>query len=31
VIDIVRLQDGKYIEHWGLNTLQNVIAELQKA
>ena len=30
VIDIVRLRDGKYFEHWGLNTLQTVIAELKK-
>ena len=30
VIDIVRLRDGKYVEHWGLNTLQTVIAELKK-
>jgi predicted SnoaL-like aldol condensation-catalyzing enzyme len=29
VIDIVRLENGKYVEHWGLNTLQNVIAELK--
>ena len=29
VIDIVRIKDGKYIEHWGLNTLQAVIAELK--
>ena len=29
VIDIVRLANGKYMEHWGLNTLQNVIAELK--
>lgn len=30
VIDIVRLHNGKYVEHWGLNTLQSVIAELQQ-
>ena len=30
VIDIVRLRDGKCFEHWGLNTLQTVIAELKK-
>lgn len=29
VIDIVRLQDGKYIEHWGINTLATVLAELK--
>jgi predicted ester cyclase len=31
VIDIVRVQDGKYAEHWGLNTLSNVLAALAKA
>jgi len=30
VIDIVRLKDGRYLEHWGINTLQSVIAELKK-
>ena len=30
VIDIVRLKDGKYLEHWGINTLQTVISELKK-
>ncbi|MEJ1239675.1 ester cyclase [Chryseolinea sp. T2] len=30
VIDIVRVKDGKYIEHWGINTLQTVLAELRK-
>lgn len=30
VIDIVRLKDGKYVEHWGINTLQSVIMELKK-
>ncbi|MCW7504695.1 ester cyclase [Leptospira paudalimensis] len=29
VIDIVRLQDGKYIEHWGINTLQTLLSELK--
>lgn len=29
VIDIVRVQDGKYMEHWGLNTLQTLMAELK--
>ena len=29
VIDIVRLRNGKYLEHWGLNTLQTVLAELR--
>ncbi len=31
VIDIVRVQDGKYAEHWGVNTLSNVLAALSKA
>lgn len=30
VIDIVRLKDGKYIEHWGINNLQAVMMELKK-
>jgi len=30
VIDIVRLKNGKYIEHWGINTLQTVLSELKK-
>jgi predicted ester cyclase len=30
VIDIVRIKDGKYIEHWGINTLQAVLSELKK-
>ena len=29
VIDIVRLKDGRYIEHWGINTMSSVIAALQ--
>jgi predicted ester cyclase len=29
VIDIVRLRDGKYVEHWGVNTLANVLAQLR--
>ena len=28
VIDIVRIEGGRYAEHWGLNTLSNVIATL---
>ena len=31
VIDIVTVRDGKYFEHWGINTLQNVVAELKAA
>jgi predicted ester cyclase len=30
VIDIVRIVDGQYIEHWGVNTLAAVVARLQK-
>ena len=30
VIDIVRIKDEKYIEHWGINTLQTVLSELKK-
>ena len=30
VIDMVRVQDGRYAEHWGLNTLSNVLAKLSK-
>jgi predicted ester cyclase len=29
VIDIVRVRDGKYYEHWGVNTLASVIADLK--
>jgi predicted ester cyclase len=29
VIDIVRLRDGQYVEHWGINTLQTVIMQLR--
>jgi predicted ester cyclase len=29
VIDIVRVRDGQYIEHWGINTLSAVIAQLR--
>jgi len=28
VIDIVRLRDCQYVEHWGINTLRNVLAHL---
>lgn len=28
VIDIVRIKDGKYFEHWGINTLPSVLAQL---
>uniref|UniRef100_UPI0004891336 ester cyclase n=1 Tax=Burkholderia sp. WSM2232 TaxID=944436 RepID=UPI0004891336 len=30
VIDIVRVRDGQYVEHWGLNTLAAVIARLRE-
>jgi len=30
VIDIVKIQDGKYAAHWGINNLQAVLAELKK-
>ncbi|MBM7327917.1 ester cyclase [Agrobacterium sp. S2] len=30
VIDIVRIEGGRYAEHWGLNTLSNVIAPLTR-
>lgn len=29
VIDIVRLKNGQYVEHWGINTLPSVLAELR--
>lgn len=29
VIDIVRIRDGKYVEHWGLNNLASVLAGLE--
>ena len=28
VIDMVRLRDGQYVEHWGINTLPIVLAQL---
>lgn len=30
VIDVVRLRNGKYIEHWGINTLPTVLQQLAK-
>jgi predicted ester cyclase len=30
VIDIVRVEDGRYVEHWGVNTLPAVLADLQR-
>jgi steroid delta-isomerase-like uncharacterized protein len=29
VIDIVRLRDGQYVEHWGINTLAGLLAQLR--
>jgi len=29
VIDIVRLRDGQYLEHWGINSLASVLAALR--
>lgn len=29
VIDIVRVEDGRYAEHWGINTLATVLASLR--
>jgi predicted ester cyclase len=29
VIDIVRIADGRYVEHWGVNTLASVVAALR--
>lgn len=29
VIDIVRIVDGRYVEHWGVNTLAAVLAQLR--
>ena len=31
VIDIVRVRDGKYLEHWGVNTFPVVLAELTRS
>nr|WP_277926055.1 ester cyclase [Sphingomonas sp. JXJ CY 53] len=28
VIDIVRVEGGRYVEHWGTNTLPSVLAQL---
>lgn len=28
VIDIVRVRDGRYVEHWGINNLASALAEL---
>lgn len=31
VVDIVRLEDGRYVEHWGYSTLADVLAGLAGA
>lgn len=31
VIDIVRVKDGRYVEHWGLTTLPELLATLAQA
>jgi predicted ester cyclase len=31
VIDLVRVRDGRYVEHWGVTTLATVLAELRAA
>jgi predicted ester cyclase len=31
VIDIVRVRDGRYIEHWGITTLPELLATLAQA
>jgi predicted ester cyclase len=31
VIDIVRIKDGKYFEHWGINTFHAVLQQLKAA
>ena len=30
VIDIVRVEDGRYAEHWGINTFPSVLARLKQ-
>ncbi|UUC44830.1 ester cyclase [Flavobacterium cerinum] len=30
IIDIVRIKDGQYFEHWGINTLQSLLSELKQ-
>jgi predicted ester cyclase len=30
VIDIVHVRDGRYVEHWGVNTLGAVLAQLRQ-
>lgn len=28
VIDIIRLRDGKYVEHWGMSNLADIVTQL---
>ena len=28
VIDIIRLSDGRYVEHWGMSNLADIVKEL---
>ncbi len=28
VIDVIRLRDGKFVEHWGILDMQNVVAQI---
>ncbi|WBF47577.1 ester cyclase [Serratia rubidaea] len=30
VIDMVRIVDGQYVEHWGVNTLAQVVSQLKQ-
>ncbi|MDO6406532.1 ester cyclase [Pantoea phytobeneficialis] len=30
VIDMVRIEEGKYVEHWGLNTLIQLVSQLRQ-
>lgn len=29
VIDIIRLRDGQYVEHWGMSNLSDIVAQLK--
>jgi len=31
VIDIVRIKDGRYVEHWGITSFSDVLAQLRNA
>ncbi|MGY4537082.1 putative ester cyclase [Mucilaginibacter sp. UYNi724] len=31
VIDIIRIKDGRYVEHWGITTLPELLATLAQA